>query len=194
MNRPAVSHFPPRAHLPAVIVVQSLPMLGTTWYERGRAYWMRRAGLTILSAGILTAFTFIAGTFVHDAGPPGSPRFVGFLTAEVVISLTTCAWIFYRSWKHPRISYARDHKRSSAAAGVGVGLGVLGIASPIAGAIVMLLGFLSYGLFLATFLLSFAPELPPERLAREQLTAELEHHWFLHHDRSSHKRKRKRRR
>lgn len=191
MTQPATTRFPPRTHLPAGIAVQSLPGLGTTWYERGRAYWIRRAGLTVLSAGFLTVWTFIAGTFVHDAGPAGSPRFIGVLTAEIVISLVTGGWIFYQTWKHPRIPPARDKERSKAARGVGAGLGVLGIVSPIAGAIVMLLGFLSYGLFLTAFVLSFAPVLPPERVARQQLAEKLEDYQFLHHDRSSRKRKRR---
>jgi len=66
---------------------------------------------------------------------------------------------------------------------------VLGIASPIAGAVIALLAFLSYGLFLTVFIMSFVLVLPPERLARQQLAADLEDYQFQHHDRSSHKRK-----
>jgi MFS family permease len=186
--------FPPREQLPHGITVEPLPGLGTTWYERDRAYWARRTGLTILCAVFLAVWTLLIGSFIRDAGPAGSPSFIGMLAAEVVISLTTSSWVFYRSWRHPRIPSDRDSERARMAGGVGTGLGGLGftggVAGTVTGAMIAVLALFSYGIFLASFVISFAPQLPRERAARRRLARQLEHHQFLHYNRSTRKRRR----
>lgn len=157
--------FPPRDQLPPGVLIPKLPAVGTTWYERGLSYWVRRAGATLFLAVMLAAWTAMIGAFVRASGPAGSPAFIGVLVAEVVFSLGTGAWLFYRMWKQPSQRWMPSVRSVSIATRLG---SVLLIA--LWGVAVLL----SYGLILALFLRSFTPVPPPERAARSRLADELQ--------------------
>lgn len=157
--------FPPRDQLPPGVVIPKLPAIGTTWYERGPSYWVRRAAMTIFLAAMLAAWTAMIGAFIRASGPAGSPAFIGVLVAEIVFSLGTGSWLFYRMWKQPSQRWMPSVRAVSITARVGsvIIIALWGIAV-----------LLSYGLILAVFLRSFTPVLPPERAARTRLADELQ--------------------
>lgn len=156
--------YPPRDQLPPGTVIPKLPIIGTTWYERGPSYWARRAGATLFTAVMLAAWTAMVGAFVRASGPAGSPAFTSVLVAEIVFSLGTGAWLFHRMGQPESQRWMPSVRTVSIVTRVGsVILIVLwGIAV-----------LLSYGLILALFLRSFAPVPPPERDARSRLANEL---------------------
>jgi hypothetical protein len=45
--------------------VEKVQWVGTTWYERGLAYWARRSALTVFAAAILALFTAILVLFLQ---------------------------------------------------------------------------------------------------------------------------------
>jgi hypothetical protein len=81
--------FPARAELPPGLKIPRLPALGTTWYERGFAYWARRiGGLIVLTATGAIYLAIISG-LVQAAGPPGPPGFLAVLATEAVFTAVT---------------------------------------------------------------------------------------------------------
>jgi hypothetical protein len=191
--QPATRRFPPRDQLPPGVTVERLRGLGTTWYERGFSYWMRRAGTTIGVAALVALWTVIVGAIVHHTGPAGSPAFIAVLTAEVMLSLVTGIWQFRKIWKHPYHWTSRDEDRTRTTGAWAGSLGSLvRTGNVLAGMVIGILALVSYGAILAVFAISLAPELPLEREARQRLTNDLEHYRFLHHDRSSHHHKHRR--
>lgn len=161
--------LPPRDGLPSGVTIPHLPVLGTTWYERGASYWLRRAGLSLMFAVVLVAWTFLIGAFVKASGPVGSPAFTGVLVAEIVFSLGSGSWVFWRM-------------RNRSSGGWMPSVRTVTIATRVGSVIIILLwgviALLSYGLFLALFLRSLVPVLPTERVARSLLADELQkgHH------------------
>lgn len=129
---PAAVRFPPRSELPPGVVIQRLPALGTSWYERRFSYWARRTGgLLLLLAGAAIYIAIISGP-IRAAGPPGSPGFLAALAAEIVFSLLTGVLIFRHLWRlgisgqSVRSSPSRNGRR-------GAGLGML--ASTVGGSV-----------------------------------------------------------
>jgi len=171
--------FPPRDQLPPGVVIPRLPAVGTTWYERGPAYWIRRVVMTLFLVGILAAWTAMIGTFVRASGPAGSPAFIGVLAGEVLFSLGSAAWLLNRFWRHTSQAWRRNWKPGR---GAGLTAGSIGILARAGSAIaVAFFGvgvLLTYGLWLALFITSLAPVSPTERDARRLLAEELqpEHH------------------
>ena len=78
-------------------MIERLPALGTSWYERGVSYWAWRAGTTLLLLAGVAIYVAIISGVVHAAGSPGSPGFLAVLTAEAVFSLGTAALLIRRS-------------------------------------------------------------------------------------------------
>ncbi len=167
--------FPPRAGLPRGLqqLVERLPFLGTTWYERGARYWVRRAGYTLFWVLLLTLETTILGglfAFIRSSTQLG---FYIALGIEIVICLGTGGYMWARLrrqaeglWKPPlgRRTAGRRAGTSGAAAGLLAGAGsAAGQAFLLAGAV------LSYGAFAAYFLRSFLPVLDHERPVRHRL-------------------------
>ena len=53
------------------MVIEKLPVLGTTWYERGPDYWVRRVWLFLLMALVVTLMSLIVGGFLLGINGPG---------------------------------------------------------------------------------------------------------------------------
>jgi hypothetical protein len=51
----------PDNRLPPGIDIQKLPVLGTSWYERGADYWVRRVWLFLLMALVVTLTSLLVG-------------------------------------------------------------------------------------------------------------------------------------
>jgi 4-amino-4-deoxy-L-arabinose transferase-like glycosyltransferase len=95
---PGTSSAQPPAPIPA------LPGLGTTWYERGARYWLRRTFGAVVWFAVLAFFVYIAlvlyGSFRDDLSP--TVRTV-WDWAQVVASCGTLVW----GWQVQR----RDHRK-----------------------------------------------------------------------------------
>jgi hypothetical protein len=79
--------FPPRDQLPAGIGIEKIPILGTTWYERGPRYWLRRVWLFLAMALVVTLTSLLVGGFLIGIKGSSHAGYVGMLIAEVVWSL-----------------------------------------------------------------------------------------------------------
>lgn len=157
--------FPSRDQLPAGVEIPRVPILGTTWYERGASYWARRAGMTLLFLVFLAAWTAMIGAFVRASGPEGSPAFIGVLAAEIVFSLVSGAWMLNCLWKHT------GARATPSVRTVGI---VSRATSVLVIAFFGIAVLLTYGLVLAGFITALAPVLPPERDARLLLAERLQ--------------------
>ncbi|WUV66355.1 hypothetical protein OG223_30845 [Streptomyces sp. NBC_01478] len=84
--------------------IPALPGLGTTWYERGPRYWLRRASGALLWFVVLAFFCYIAlvlyGSFRTSL--PSTVRAV-WDWAQVVLSFVALVW----GWRVQR----RDHHK-----------------------------------------------------------------------------------
>ncbi|MFJ9246168.1 hypothetical protein [Streptomyces sp. NPDC101776] len=84
--------------------IPALPGLGTTWYERGTRYWLRRASGALLWFLVLAFFCYIAlvlyGSF--RASLPSTVRTV-WDWAQVALSFVALVW----GWRVQR----RDHHK-----------------------------------------------------------------------------------
>lgn len=175
ITRPTAKHFPPRTQLPHSITIEPLRGLGTTWYERSVSYWIRRVVVTIIATALVALWTAIVGAIILHSGPVWSPSFIAVLTAEIVLSLVTGVWQFRKILKRPYHWAGKDGTRATR---TGVWAGSLGslirAGNVLAGALIAILAFVTYGAMLAMFAISLMPELPLEREARQRLAEELE--------------------
>jgi hypothetical protein len=169
--------LPPRSGLPRGVTVESVPWLGTTWYERGRAYWARRLALTVFALAILALYTTIVALFlagVYDSSGRHA-WFYGLLAFEIVFSVLTGGYFLYRMIRHPAFTTAAGlaaaRRRPSGASG----LGILARSGFVLGQLlIVLIAALTYGLWAAALVRSLSPSLPAEGEARRRL-AEMLH-------------------
>ena len=172
---PAVA-FPPRSGLPGGITVEKIPWLGTTWYERGLAYWALRLALTLFAVVFLALFTAILVVFLQGVYRSSQRHawFYGLLAFEIVFSLATGGYLTYRMIKHPVTATTDDlaaaRPRVRGAAGVGI---LARSGSVLAQLFIVLVAALSYGLWAAATMRSLSPVLPTERQARQRLAERL---------------------
>jgi hypothetical protein len=166
--------FPPRSELPPGLKIPKLPALGTTWYERGFAYWTRRAGMLIAFTAAAAIYLAIISGLVQAAGPPGSPGFLAVLTTEAVFTAVTGVLIFRHAWRagiSGQIANARTGRNRGAA---GASIGLLAASAGTVGAFFIVIGaVLTAGGLLAVIALSVVPVLPIEQYARRQLAEQL---------------------
>jgi hypothetical protein len=165
--------FPPRSGLPRGITVNSVPWLGTTWYERGLAYWSRRLALTIFALGILALYTTIVALFLSGVYDSSGRHawFYGLLAFEIVFSVISGGYFLYRMIRHPAIttvaSLAAARRRPTGASGLGI-LARSGVV--VAQLLIVLIAALTYGLWAAALVRSLSPSFPVERQARQRMT------------------------
>jgi hypothetical protein len=166
--------FPPRAELPPGLKIPKLPALGTTWYERGFAYWARRVGGLIVMAATGATYLAIISGLVQAAGPSGSPGFLAVLTTETVFTVVTGVLMFRHFWRagvSGQITNARTGRNRGPAA---ASLGLLAASAGTVGAFFIVIGaVLTAGFALALIALALVPVLPVEQYARRQLAEQL---------------------
>ena len=156
-----------------------MPILGTTWYERGAAYWLRRVWLFLLMALVVTLTSLLVGGFL--AGIKGSSHtgFVGALIAEIVWSLVIIVFVLVRTaqqWNRPEPAriLSRGQKRAAATGGV---IGTLARAGFVIGQAVLVIGsLLFFGLYVTLLIYALLPEYPPEHKARLRLAEQIRRH------------------
>jgi hypothetical protein len=173
--------FPPRAELPPGLKIPVLPALGTTWYERGFAYWTRRTGMLIVLTATAATYIAIISGLVHAAGPPGSPGFLAVLTTEAVFTLVTGVLVFRHAWRagiSGQIASARTGRNRGAAA---ASVGLLAASAGTVGAFFIVIGaVLTAGGVLAIIAGWLVPVLPAEQYARRQLAETLQQYGQAH--------------
>jgi hypothetical protein len=167
--------FPPRAALPPGVTIAKLPGLGTTWYERGIAYWARRAGNVLLLCIAVATYAAIITGVVLAAGRPGSAGFLAVLSAEILFSLATGVWSFRHLWRVGISKPARPASRGMASAGASTALSAFWLGG--AGALILVVSVvLTSGFALAALAIWLLPAPPAERRARGQLADQLRFH------------------
>lgn len=177
--------FPPRAELPPGVVIQRIPALGTSWYERGIWYWARRiAGVLLLIVALAIYIAILSGV-VHAAGSAGSAGFLAALAGILAFSVITAVLMFRHLW-HLGISGRSAGARTGPSGRAGAGLGLLAASAGGAiGAFLIVVGaLLTGGVVLAALAIWLAPVPPAEQYARRQLTETLRQR--QQHDRQGH--------
>jgi uncharacterized membrane protein YhaH (DUF805 family) len=193
--------WPPRDQLPAGITVKSIRVLGTTWYERGAAYWLRRAWMAVCFAiGAALEAVIILG--IADAAGNGRMGF-GFwavIAAELVFLAAGYAWIavsFRRVRQKQREVEKKHQQRELEAQRLADQVRWFGISGKLRGYILyalipvivvcaifrplrivivaafFLILFAGFGIFLYLCTLMVRPEFGEEHEARAKLEAQL---------------------
>ena len=157
---------PGREHL-AGIWIEPLPWFGTTWYERGPAYWLRRAAVTLVMLASLAivvplAYAVLAG--LYEFSPVA-------LVVALAVMASTGIWTAVWMWRHWWVDVPAPSRRATrAAAAGGAAVGLLARAGVVLGAIGLAIGSaLLVAPLLVLLVISFFPQLPPERRARLRL-------------------------
>lgn len=170
------TEFPRRDQLPAGIEIEKLPVLGTSWYERGADYWVRRVWLFLLMALVVTLTSLLVGGFLIGIKDSSRTGFIAALTIEIVWSLAIVGYGMVRTVRQwnvldpPRLLSRRQRDASRAGSVLGalarVGLGV--------GQFLLVIGsVLFFGLYVMLLIYALLPEYPPEHKARLRLAQRL---------------------
>ncbi|HEY3608231.1 MAG TPA: hypothetical protein VGL06_12065 [Pseudonocardiaceae bacterium] len=167
--------FPPRSALPRGIAVERVPLLGTTWYERGFRYWLRRVLLVVVSALILALVAALLRGFFGAIRRTSVTGFWVALAIEVVYSLAVVVFLVVRTkrrWHDLRPVAPKPVARPAGSAGAV--LGTLARSGLFVGQVVLVLATLVFvGLYVALFLAMLMPETIWERPARLALADRL---------------------
>jgi hypothetical protein len=163
-----MDRFPPRSTLPRTIEIEKVPMVGTTWYERGFRYWLRRFFMVVVSAGVLTLMTALLWGFFDAIRQSSVTGFWIALAIEIVYSLATIAYIAIRTKQHWNDTKPVARKPVNRAAGqAGAVLGTLAQAGLFIGQLFLVIATLLFaGLYVALFIGMLMPETVWERPAR----------------------------
>lgn len=166
--------FPPRSALPPGVTIERLPLLGTSWYERGVIYWARRTGIGLLFALVVVVYVAAIEGVLGDISQPGTGLYDGLAAAEVVFTIVTGVLIFRRSWRNSLDGKGATRRDTKAAGRAGAGLGSLAFTT--GGVLAGLLVFsslLTSGLFLAVFVTWLVPTPPAEQYARRVMAGRI---------------------
>jgi hypothetical protein len=168
--------FPPRDQLPAGTEIEKLPVIGTTWYDRGGAYWVRRVWLFLLMALVVTLTSLLVGGFLVGIKGSSHAGFTGALIVEVAWSLAIISYGLVRTartWNDPQPGRPLSRRQRKAAA-TGGALGTLASAGLVIGQVVLVLGsVLFFGLYVLLLIYTLFPEYPQEHKARLRLARRL---------------------
>lgn len=171
--------FPPRDQLPPGVYIEKLPLLGTTWYERGPGYWLRRAWLFLLMALLVTLTSLLIGGFMAGIKDSSQAGFAGVLIAEIAWSVAILVFLLIRTarqWNVPEPARPLSRKQRRAVA-AGSTIGSLARVGFVLGQAILVIGsLLFFGLYLMLLIYALAPEWPPEHKARLRLAQQLTVH------------------
>jgi hypothetical protein len=149
-------------------------MLGTTWYERGLAYWLRRVLMSLFLFMVLAFLLWPLG-YAFWLGLGSERLRIVSIVLLVAMALVSAAAGIY-TWRHsgyragpPPQPVSIEEARHAGAVGAAVGL--LARAAGIAAPFVLIGSVLLVGPLTALFVrVTFTRELAVERRARERLT------------------------
>ncbi|HET7012426.1 MAG TPA: hypothetical protein VFI65_00845 [Streptosporangiaceae bacterium] len=169
--------LPARKELPPGMRIESLPVLGTTWYERGASYWVARLLMFIMMAiAVAVGSAFVAG-FLSGIKDSSQTGFVVVLVIEIVWSLVIITYLMTRTFRRwnslepPPKPLSRRLRRVVAAGGTLGGLAQAGFAL---GQFVLVYGsFLFFGLYVTLLLYALLPVYPAEHKARLRMVEQL---------------------
>jgi len=173
---PGSVHFPPRDRLPPGVTIEKLPVLGTSWYDRGPGYWARRVGNFLIMAVVVALASLVIGAVLSDIKGASRAAFTGVLIAEIVWSLVIVAFLLVRTFQRwntvrPARALSRGQKRAAA---MGGWLGFLARTGLVIGqAVLVITSLVFFGLYLTLLILALLPEWPPEHKARLRLAQQL---------------------
>lgn len=149
--------------------VPSLPLLGTTWYERGRAYWWRRVRASLAMFAILAIDLFLVGLSLNAIRDESRTGFVVVTVVVGVLGVVTGVLTWRRAG---RIDTTGRVSSSDArlAGRTGAVLGTTARAGSVLSGLVLFVGSLILvGPLVALFVRGFDRELYVERKARATL-------------------------
>jgi hypothetical protein len=168
--------FPPRDQLPPGVTIEKLPVLGTTWYDRGPGYWARRLGLFLVMVMVVALASLLIGALLADIKGKSQAGFTGVLIAEIVWSLVIVAFLLVRTvrrWNSVEPARPLSPGRKRAAA-MGARLGFLARAGMVIGmAVLVITSMVFFGLYLTVLIFALLPEWLPEHKARLRLAQQL---------------------
>jgi hypothetical protein len=152
---------------PADVWIEPLPLLGTTWYTRGPAYWWRRAAGTLVmlfSVAILALLAYEVLAGLYEFSPIA-------LVVALAVMTSTGVWTAVWMWRHWWVDVPPPSRRATgAAAAGGAAVGVLARAGVGLGVVALAIGSaLLLAPMIVLLVMSFLPQLPPERRARLRL-------------------------
>jgi hypothetical protein len=162
--------------------VESLPILGRTWYARGRSYWFRRALFTLFCLGIVALYVGIIGSVLLASS--GLSAQEDRIVKAVLLLLVVGAGVAEGVWlwrRRPGLS--KPPSRGVIAGGVGAAAIVLILARAgvgLAGVLFFFVAIFTSGLVAVMFLKSLTPVLYGERQARASLEP-----WFRERGRAA---------
>ena len=174
---PSRMEFPPRDQLPPGIDIEKLPVLGTSWYERGAGYFVRRIWLFLLMALVVTLTSLLVGGFLIGIKDSSHTGFLVALIVEIVWSLAVIVYGIIRTarrWNDldPVKPLSRRQRRDAGTAGSV--LGTLARVGLTLGQAVLVIGsVLFFGLYVMLLIYALLPEYPPEHKARLRLAQRL---------------------
>jgi hypothetical protein len=172
--------LPARVDLPPGIIIAAVPGLGTSWYERGVGYWVRRVFVVIAMAfGLACETAILYGLF----SAAYRNRIAFWILVAVEITCTVGLWIYLairlrRRRNRTEIgSTSLNPKEARRAGSGGATVGILARSGSVVAGLFLVVGtLLTYGLILFIFVRAFLPQLDTEREARAGLIAELRKH------------------
>lgn len=167
--------FPPRSQLPRSIEIRNVPLLGTTWYERGVRYWLRRLGIVLLCLLILALVAAILWGFFGAIQQSSITGFWIGVGIEVTYSLAVIVYLVVRTarrWNSRQLAPAKPPNR--AVGSTGAALGGLARSGLFLGQLILVLGTLLFvGVYVAFLLAALMPETVWERPAKLELADRL---------------------
>jgi hypothetical protein len=168
-------HLPPRSELPRGITVERVPLLGTTWYERGFRYWLRRVAMVVVSAGVLALVAALLWGFFGAIRQTSVTGFWVALGIEVAYSLAVIVFLVVRTARRwDNLQPVKPKPAGRAAGSAGAVLGTLARSGLFIGQFLLVIGTLLFvGLYVAIFLAMLTPETIWERPARLALADRL---------------------
>jgi cation transporter-like permease len=155
---------------PPARYIEPISLLGTTWYERGWGYWLRRVGLSLAYLLFTAVCGVLTGLIVHafwiepDAPPALKWVLTLIIAVIVLISATVTARAFNR--EYAGINQRRDNKTSRRLLATSVGLVGLARLITIGVLALALCAFIGFGAAAMRFVYSLRPEFFGEHQAR----------------------------
>lgn len=166
--------LPPRSELPAGVTLERLPLVGTSWYERGVSYWARRIGIAVILAMVVVAYVAAIEAVLQDVSSPGSALYYGLAAAEVIFTIVTGVWVFRRMWRNTLSGKGATQKQAARGGRTGASVGTLAFSmGGVLAGLIVFSSLLTAGLFLAAFVTWILPMPPAERYARSRIAERL---------------------
>jgi hypothetical protein len=177
MTQPS-THAGHAASRPLEPEIDSLPLVGKTWYRRGPSYWVRRVLISLFFFVLAALDLALIGSILvsglrTEQGRAGSAVLLGVL---IVVGFVTGRLMWGRL---PPGQYRQPSSSSVwGPAGTGAAIGTLLRTGPLAGFFILFGSIFTAGPLVVLFLRSFPRVLYGESEARDRLEA-----WYREHGR-----------